>query len=167
MDARKSFEKAYVAHKDRLLTLAVALTGDRGAAEDIVHDVFASLIEQPRRLSRSRNLPAFLSVCTRNRAFDWLRARKRRGRLEVAAATHTRQDNPSEQAAQKEEGEILLGMVSSLPGDLREVLALRIWGGLGFREIARVQSTTKSTAHARYRQALGNIRTQLSQRTSR
>ncbi len=168
VDLRESLEKAYVAHKDRLLTLATALTGDRGAAEDVVHDVFASLIEQPRRVRGGRNLAAFLSVCARNRALDWLRARKRRATpqaVEAVPANNPGRDDPVERASRREEEEILLAMVGGLPQELREVLALRIWGGLGFREIADLRGVAKSTAHARYRQALRNMRTQFSQRT--
>jgi RNA polymerase sigma-70 factor (ECF subfamily) len=163
VDLRESLERAYLAHKDRLFTLATALTGDRAAAEDVVHDVFASLIEQPRRVRGGRALAAFLSVCARNRALDWLRTQGRRAAREAmgaAPANERGRDDPVERASRKEEEEMLLAMVGSLPGELREVLALRVWGGLGFREIAHLQGVATSTAHRRYSQALQNIRTQ-------
>ena len=164
LDDRKAFEQAYIAHKDRLLTLAMALTGDRSAAEDVVHDVFARLIREPRRLRDEGRLSAFLAVCTRNRALDGWR---RKGREEVVSGTEAMRHgspvshNPAEQAARAEEQEVLLSMVSTLPGNLREVLTLRMWGELTFEEIAGLQGTTKSTAHARYRQALAELRARL------
>lgn len=164
MDDRMAFEQAYIAHKDRLLTLSMVLTGDRSAAEDVVHDVFARLIQEPRRLRDESGLPAFLTVCTRNRALD---GRRRKGRETVLAGSeamrHENPDshNPAEQAARAEEHEILLGMVSTLPDSQREVLTLRMWGELTFEEIAGLQGTTKSTAHARYRQALAELRARL------
>jgi len=56
---------------------------------------------------------------------------------------------------------MLLGMVNALPAEVREVLALRIWGDLSFEEISRLQKTAKSTAHRRYRQPLEKLRLKL------
>jgi len=161
LDVRKAFEEAYLAHKDRLLTLALALTGDRSTAEDVVHDVFASLIKETRRLHHRNSLFAFLAVCTRNRAYDFYRKRERENLRPAKAPTlqhDEAREDPAEQVAENEEKEALLGLVSGLPQGLREVLSLRIWGGLTFEEIARLQQTTKSTAHAHYRQALEKLR---------
>ncbi len=167
MDVRKAFEEAYLAHKDRLLTLALALTGDRNTAEDVVHDVFASLIKETRRLHHRNSLFAFLAVCARNRAYDLYRKTKRENLRPVKIPTLQRdeaRDDPGEQLAQSEEKEALLGLVSGLPQGLREVLSLRIWGDLTFEEIARLQKTTRSTAHARYRQALEKLRIEFAKR---
>ena len=168
LNARKAFEKAYEAHKDRLLTLATALTGELTAAEDIVHDVFASLVAEPSRLRKSTNLPGYLAVCVRNRAYDWYRKMKRddvhAGEI-LARERHTVSDDPTAQAEQVEEQEVLLGMVGRLPQELREVLSLRIWGNLTFDEIAAAQNTSKSTAHERYRRALQELRTQFTKGT--
>ena len=161
MDLRKAFEEAYLAHKDRLLTLALALTGDRNTAEDVVHDVFASLIKECPRLRHRNSLFAFLAVCARNRAYDLYRKATRENLRPAETPTLGRgapRNDPAEQVARNEEKEALLGSVTRLPHRLREVLSLRIWGGLTFEEIARLQKTTRSTAHARYRQALDKLR---------
>ena len=164
MSNRKAFEEAYRAHKDRLLTLAVALTGDRSAAEDVVHDVFASLAREGWRLHGERNVAGFLVTCVRNRALDVYRKQARERQtsgtvnvVRMGSAT----DNPAEKAVLAEEQQGLLKMVAQLPEHLRETLALRIWGESTFEEIAALQGTTKSTAHTRYRQALEELRSKL------
>jgi RNA polymerase sigma-70 factor (ECF subfamily) len=142
-----AFEKAYLTHKNRLLTLATALTGNRGAAEDVVHDVFASLIGQPKRLRDGANLPGYLTVCARNRALDLCRRQKSRIRLSAKDARVQRVatgDDPGDRAARHEEQEMLLGMVNALPAEVREVLALRIWGDLSFEEISRLLTARHS-----------------------
>ena len=65
---RTAFDQTYAEHKDRLLTLAMAFMGNRHAAEDVVHDVFSSLLTQTSRLNNGSNLRAYLSVCVRNSA---------------------------------------------------------------------------------------------------
>ncbi len=167
MNVRKAFEDAYRSHKERLLTLATALTGDRGRAEDIVHDVFASLIEEPGRLRNSKNLLGFLAVCARNRAYDLYRKTKRQDQHTSEIGMVQSDSNPGDPAKQLEkhdEQQVLLGMVNQLPNSLREVVSLRIWGDLTFGEIAELQDTTKSTAHERYRRALEELRTQFAKR---
>ena len=164
MDDRRALEDAYTAHKDRLLVLATTLTGDRSVAEDVVHDVFASLIKDPERLHSNARLSAFLTVCTRNRAFDLQRRNKRQTVLSDTEATEGAEGaghNPAEHAVRAEERDALLDVVAGLGDDLREVLTLRVWGDLTFEEIAGLQHTTKSTAHARYGQALEQLRTTL------
>ena len=51
----------YAEHALGLVRLAVVLTGDRGAAEDIVQDAFLGLYrrwDQPARHDRAARLPA-------------------------------------------------------------------------------------------------------------
>jgi len=155
------FEEAYRAHKDRLLTLAAAFTGDRSVGEDVVHDVFASLMNETWRLRNGSKIGPYLAVCVRNRATDVLRRAHRQAvRLKRKAAVNSDgvAADPGAQAAQDEEARLVLEKVSSLPDQLCEVLSLHIWGEMSFQEIAQVQGTTKSTAHARYHQALQELR---------
>jgi RNA polymerase sigma-70 factor (ECF subfamily) len=48
--------------------------------------------------------------------------------------------------------------VAGLPEHLREVLTLRIWGGLSFPEIGKVTGVSENTAASRHRYALEQLR---------
>ena len=153
---RPAFEAAYAEHKKSLLTLAVALTGERHAAEDVVHDVFARLLRDTARLGNGHDTRGYLATCVRNRAVDVLRTRSRHAR-HVERVGRDRETHAPPAAlcvAQDEESDRLLCAVAALPDPLRETLSLRIWGGMSFERIAELQGTVKSTAHARYAQAL-------------
>ncbi len=151
----------YREHKDRLVTLAAALTGDRYAAEDVVHDVFRQLINDGAGLREKSNLHAYLSVCTRNRAIDIVRRQRTRKLDVVSASSLPEVDDPAEQAAEREETVAVLQAVNELPSEQREVLSLHIWGDLPFDEIGRLQGISKGAAYARYRKALEALRTKL------
>ena len=159
---RRVFERVYREHKDRLLTLAASLTGDRHTAEDVVHDVFRALIKDGAGLRENSNLPAYLTVCTRNRAIDFARRRRTR---DLAAATEAgsqlKVDDPVERATEAEETVALLHAVNELPPEQREVLSLHVWGDLPFEEIGRLQGISKGAAYARYRSALEKLRLRL------
>ena len=153
-------EALYMQHKDRLLTLATALTGHVSAGEDVLHDVFAMLVRDGRRLRNDDNVAGFLSVCVRNRAMDWHRMRDRLDKLSAAYAAGRQDDprkDPATRAAEEEEARALLKAVHDLPDELREIVSLKFWGGLSLQEIADLRQTTKSAAYARYCEALEKL----------
>jgi RNA polymerase sigma-70 factor (ECF subfamily) len=48
-----------------------------------------------------------------------------------------------------------------LSPDLREVVVLRIWGEMGFAQIAEIMQLAVSTVHERYSSALAQMRSRL------
>jgi len=162
LDTLDALRRAYERHKKRLLTMAVALTGDRGAAEDVVHDVFARLLQSSSWPSGKSSLRRYLVVCVRNQALDWLRYRKRhRTDPPDPSEMLSQVEGPAAGAVRDEEANAVLEAVDALPEDLREVLVLKIWGELPFRHIARLQGIGKSAAHERYNRALAEVRKRL------
>lgn len=65
---------------------------------------------------------------------------------------------PDEAAALAEEAERLTGALAELPAEQREVVTLRLNGGLRFKEIARLQETSAPTVQARYRYGIEKLR---------
>ncbi len=162
--ASRALENAYLTHRERLLTLAAAFVDEKPLAEDVVHDVFVWLAAEPGRLVAGDGLGPYLTVAVRNRAVSILRDRRRRAALvpensESAGAADTA--DPAFLVGAAQEAQVLLGLVAALPDDLKDVIALRIWGELGFREIARIQGVSESTAHGRYREALENLKSMM------
>jgi RNA polymerase sigma-70 factor (ECF subfamily) len=143
------------------MTLATALLGDRNAAEDVVHDVFAMLVSEVGRLGNGSNISSFLTTCVRNRALDVCRRRKHQARTGSTALLmfpDKKTSDPSEQSVGEERRQILMAAVQELPDGLRETVSLRIWGGLTFEEIGKIQRVTKAAAHNKYQQALAQMR---------
>ena len=50
-----------------------------------------------------------------------------------------------------------------LPENQAEVLVMRIWGGLIFRQVAAALNTSENTAASRYRYSLTKLREQLAE----
>lgn len=59
--------------------------------------------------------------------------------------------------------EVLAAAVTRLPEDFREVLTLRIWGGLTFPAIAQLTGVPCATATSRYRYAIEHLREHLAE----
>ena len=74
--SRRAFDLIYQKYVDMMLTVALHLLGNAGDAEDVVQDVFTSLVEAPQTLELHGSLKGFLAVCVANKSRDLLRRRK-------------------------------------------------------------------------------------------
>jgi RNA polymerase sigma-70 factor (ECF subfamily) len=158
---KDSLRQIYETYKDHLLTLARGLTGGRGEAEDIVHDVFVAFARNLPVLRLHGSLKGYLSVGVCNRARDLGRARIRhRGASSLTPVSEVL-TAPDRHATEAELLERLRAALSRLPADQREVLLLRSRAGLSFKEIARHQGTPVNTAQGRYRYGIEKLRSLL------
>lgn len=123
-------------------------------AEDVVQDVFIRLMCER---SAPANVKAWLFRSVRNAAISKLRSRNRRQKHEGRLASERpgwfvrRPDDPID-AAQAETALV------ELTDEQREVVVLRIWAGMSFREIADTVGRPISTVSSRYRSALSELR---------
>ena len=139
------------------LTLYASQWLDRAAAEDVVHDVFLRLMEQEREPTSAKG---WLYRAVRNAAISAIRSPSRRRTHEASAASHQSEwfvtsDDDVIDAARAQE------MLQSLETDQREVVTLRIWAQMSFKEIAAVVDLPLSTVFDRYRSALDEIKRKL------
>jgi RNA polymerase sigma-70 factor (ECF subfamily) len=126
---------------------------DRAAAEDVVQDVFLRLISRPTDLIHER---AWLFTAVRNAALGEQRSLQRRHRREQSTAA--RSDWFESQPGDLIDAAAAQQVLADLPEEQREVILLRIWGGLTLSEISKVMSLPVSTLFSRYRAGLAEIR---------
>lgn len=159
---KDSLRRIYETHKDSLFTLAIALTGNRTFAEDIVHDVFVAFARNVPRLHSDTNLRNYLcaSVCNRVRDLARTEIRHRVKEDRVSRPPADAQAPDVSAAAAEMEGR-LRAALEQVPLDQREVLLLRTQAGLSFEEIARHQGSSANTARGRYRYGIDKLRSLL------
>jgi RNA polymerase sigma-70 factor (ECF subfamily) len=152
--------RIYRKYRDDLLKVAAALSNDRNAAEDVLHDVFVSFAEKVGDFRLKGNLKGYLSICAANRARDKNRAKRRAsasrlGEAEPIGADEFRPDR----SAEREE---LAGRVgramAQLPYEQREVIVMRLQSGVRFRQIAKSKGVSANTIRSRYRYGLDKLR---------
>jgi RNA polymerase sigma-70 factor (ECF subfamily) len=143
----------------RLFNTARTMTDSLPDAEDTVHDVFVELARSHDRLARITDLDAYLFTMLRH-AVSRRRRRRDVDRRAIDAVARQRAETgrfttqPAELA-----DDALTAAVAGLPPAQREVLALKVDGGLTFAEIAAVIGTSINTAASRYRYAVEKLRT--------
>lgn len=118
-------------------------------ADDCVQE---ALVELARQTAPPDNPLAWLYRVVRNRALNASRASRRRTTYEQAAAVHGRATSDAATAAELQDA------LSTLDAPSREIVVLRIWGGLAWQEIAEVTGASKSSAQRYFVQALEQLR---------
>jgi RNA polymerase sigma-70 factor (ECF subfamily) len=147
----EAFAELYDRCAARMLAVARALTGSAADAEDAVQQTFLDLYRARRALGRAERPEAYAVSAVRNAA---LRLRSRRREEELPA-----REPVGEQGLALEEGEPALERaLGRLPAEQRDVLALKIEGGLTFEEIGAALAISPNTAASRYRYALSRLR---------
>ena len=131
------------------------------SAEDVVQEGFLRFWKT-RNSRESRSIESHLFGCVRWAALDWLRkcsrSRKREERygLEEANDQESRSfDCPIEM---QETAQRVEEALSGLPEEQREVVVLKIWGGLTLQEIGDALDISPNTAASRYRYATSALR---------
>jgi RNA polymerase sigma-70 factor (ECF subfamily) len=145
----------------RLFNTARTMTDSLPDAEDTVHDVFVELARSRDRLARITDLDAYIFTMLRHAVS---RRRRRRDVDRRAIDTVARRRAEAGSFTTQPVGladDTLITAVATLPPAQREVLSLKIDGGLTFAEIAAVIGTSINTAASRYRYAIENIRATL------
>jgi RNA polymerase sigma-70 factor (ECF subfamily) len=126
------------------------------APEDVVQDAFVKLMARSR--SPDDPLPWLYRV-VRNGALDAAKAARRRQRRESAVARPVRWFLEPE--VEGLDADTAVAALQRLPLEQREVIVARLWGGLGFEQIAEVAGCSTSTAFRRYTAGIDALRKQL------
>ncbi len=139
-----------------LFRTARTLLGRSDLAEDAVQETFVGLIRARIGLSDLENVRAYLFTALRHAAAK-LRVRSARERS-VSPADMAEIAGPGPQPVDIDRAVRLESALRELPADQREVIALKIDGGLTFAEVAACLSISPNTVASRYRYALEKLR---------
>lgn len=155
-----AFAQLVVQYQDRVARLAFRLLGWRGDVEDVVQDVFVSVLEN---LPRFRGECQFATWLYRIAASECRRARRKRllrtkfWRPDPLAACRAAGVGEAGPAGQREIAERVRAAVRGLPRRYREVVVLRHLEGLAIAEIGQILGLRPNAVEVR----LSRARTQL------
>jgi RNA polymerase sigma factor (sigma-70 family) len=148
----------YDAYSDALMLYARNWLGS-DAAQDAVQGAFMKLMGQTLAPS---DVKAWLFRTVRNEAVTRLRreqCRRRHDRRLSAQQSPWFEGRPDDPIDGREAQEVLM----TLPEAQREVVVLRIWGQLSFKQISEVVASPLTTIHSRYKAALAAIKERMQQ----
>jgi RNA polymerase sigma-70 factor (ECF subfamily) len=144
----------YSTHGAALVLFARQWLGD-ASAEDVVHEVFIRLMAQRHP---PRQVRAWLFQAVRNAAISRLRSQTRRRRREQERAAA---EWFVPQLDQGLDGDAVQEALAGLAIEQREIIVMRLWGGVTWEEAAESTGQAVSTLFSRYRAGLAALRERL------
>ena len=155
-----AFVELYDQFGERIFTFVASRVSNRGFAEDIVQNVFERLIRYHRHFRQVENLKAYVFQVARNEIYRW---------SAVTSATSNGPDadslpgnsNPNSQYDQQDWIEDVLAQLS---GEDREIVSLKIFAELTFKELSIIFDSSAATVATRYRRAIGKLGTRIKER---
>ena len=151
-------EELYDTYSGPLFRYALMLTCSRDDAEDAVQAVFIRITREWKRLVRVENVKAYLFAAIRNAAFNILRGKRRREAVQVSICAAFQVDHQLADCGDQVESQILCEALDELPVDQREVLMLKIFDEMTFKEIADTVGVSINTVASRYRYGIEKLR---------
>jgi RNA polymerase sigma-70 factor (ECF subfamily) len=156
------WESCYRDLAPKLLLFARQWVASPADAEDVVQTAFVKFWQR-RPDAHPEHYP-LLYAAVRTSALDFRRSGERRLRREANPAVEVLREDGAyfDHGVQQREDAVLLdGALRELPAEQREVVVLRVWGGLTFAEIATALDQSINTVTSRHRYALEALRREM------
>jgi RNA polymerase sigma factor (sigma-70 family) len=161
-----SLETLVVRHKDKLYTSILFLVKDKYLAEDIFQDVLIKIIDTirgGRYTEEGKFLPWAMRIA-HNLCVDHFRKVKRTPAIktsddrDIFEVLNFTEDSAETKMMKRQSHDRVRRMLDLLPEDQREVIILRHYAELSFKEIAALTNCSINTALGRMRYGLINLR---------
>ena len=154
-------------HKSKIYTSIYLLVKDQYLAEDIFQDAFIKVINTLRsgRYNEEGKFLPWVMRIAHNLVIDYFRKEKRApvitsadGETDVFNMLQFQEESAEDKMLREQTHFDLRTMIQLLPDDQKEVLIMRHYADLSFKEIADLTDVSINTALGRMRYALNNLR---------
>lgn len=153
-------------HKVRIYTSIYVLVKDKYLAEDIFQDLFIKVIETFRaeKYKEENKFVQWAMRIAHNLCVDHFRKIKTKPVIRTSEGAdifdvlNFAEPSAEEKIVKLQSNEMIMKLVGMLPEDQREIIILRHFADLKFREISNILNCSVNTALGRMRYALLNLR---------
>ncbi|TDH23026.1 sigma-70 family RNA polymerase sigma factor [Segetibacter sp. 3557_3] len=158
-------------YKDKIFSSILFLVKDKFLAEDLFQDVFIKIIETIRKnryTEEGKFLPWAMRIA-HNLCVDHFRKVKRTPTIktsderDIFEVINLSEESAETRMMQGQSHERVRKMLDMLPEEQREVIVLRHYADLSFKEIAEMTNCSINTALGRMRYGLINLRKMLTE----
>lgn len=162
----RSFDTLLTRHKDKIYTSIYLFVKDHDLAQDIFQEVFIKIINTLRR-GKYNHKGKFVQWALRisyNLCVDYFRKSKRKVKIspneafDIFDVLQSSEANMEQQIIGNQMQERVRYLVDQLPPEQKEVVVLRHYADMSFKEIASLTGVSINTALGRMRYALINMR---------
>ena len=164
---REALSQLLERHTRRLRDYVRMMVKDCDVADDLTQEILikvVKVIDEGRYTDKGRFQPWLLRIA-HNRVLDYFRANKlvktvseSSAGFDVLGNTNFAEPSIEEQLISEQQAEEIRALIDKLPEEQREVVKMRYYEGLSFKDIAEHTGVSINTALGRMRYALINMR---------
>lgn len=158
MTDQKKLEKLFKQHYRQMYRLAIILLHDDAEGKDVVHDIFARLLDDHRDL-REETAESYLLTSVRNRCLNVIRSRQIQERVERLYQLDLDTTIIPRERLDEELKTLYKGIDLLEPPVCRDIIFQHFRDGVTFKEIARRMGVSETTIYKHLRRALSQLRT--------
>lgn len=162
----EAFEQLVVRHKSKIYTAIYLIVKDEGVAEDLLQETFIKVvntIKSGRYNEEGKFLPWVMRIA-HNLSIDYFRKNRRYPVVVMEDGTSVfnnldfSEDSAESIQIKRDTHALLRQLIKELPEAQRQVLTMRHYMDMSFKEIADATGVSINTALGRMRYALINLR---------
>ena len=164
----EAFDTILERHKGSVFSHILSVVQDQDVADDLFQDVFVKVIMKlrDRKYAPTGSFSYWLARVTSNVIMDWYRGQKCEPFIEPTPDNDLSNLSESSVLDTSREDELVHAQVlkdarklmEALPPEQREVVYMRIYQNISFKEIAEITGVSINTSLGRMRYALINMR---------
>ncbi len=167
-----ALETLIARHKDKLFSSILFIVKDKYLAEDLFQETFVRIIDtlRCRRYNEEGKFLPWAMRIAHNLCVDYFRKIKRTPTIvtqenkDIFDYIHFVGDNAEQKLVRYQSYDRVHNMLSKLPEEQREVIVLRHFGDMSFKEIAEATNCSINTALGRMRYGLINLRKMMTEK---
>ena len=163
----KEFEQLYAEHWRAVLGYALRRTGSPSDAADVASEVFLVVWRRREEVPGRNDFRPWLFGVARNVLLNHRRGERRRERLGTLLLSAVGEQRPdtADVVVDRDQHQVLIAAVRSLPEPDRELVTLVSWEGLSPAEAAVALQMNPVTARVRLHRARKRLRASLEEQT--
>ncbi len=164
---REAVSQLLERHTRRVRDYVRMMVKDNDVADDLTQEVLIKVVkvlDEGRYTDKGRFLPWMLRIA-HNRVLDYFRAQKQvktvnesSAGFDILGSKNFAEPSIEDQLVSEQQAEEVRALIELLPAEQSEVVKMRYYEGLSFKEIAEHTGVSINTALGRMRYALINMR---------
>lgn len=156
-------------YQNKVYTTIFYLVKDKYIAEDLFQETFIKILHHIKagKYVEQGKFSSWLLRIAHNLCIDYFRKMKQEAKVTVSNGEELfsyysfSDENAEKNMIREQTSSTVQSLIDQLPEDQKEVVLLRIYGELSFKEIASITNVSINTALGRMRYALNNMRRQI------
>lgn len=153
----EAFGELYDLYSKQIFAFVVYRVNNRQAAEDLTSDIFMKALQaMPQFDEIKASFRTWVYTIARNRIIDYYRTNKTTDTLEVAM-TFESDSRAQQELEARERRELLAQLLERLSPPQRDLVIMRVWDGLSYKEIATITGEAEVNLKMQFSRALKKL----------